>query len=384
MPVNSFLLFFFWFIFSLLTYTYIVYPILIWLLGEIKFIYSEPESNYKPSVTLLIAAYNESAIIKKKIENSLALDYPSEKLDIVVVSDGSTDDTEKVVNEFNLNNVSLHKISKRVGKTEAQNRGVKKSRGEIIVFSDANAMYEPDAILQLVKHFIDDSVGCVSGKLSYAESSSVKTTAEFEKDYWQIEQWMKSAESKLSILTGANGSIYAVRRESYVKLNADIISDFIEPLLVVLNGKKFLYEPLAVSLESSSKNLWNEFKRKRRIVKRSIHGLLQNKRLLNPARVGFLSIALISHKVLRWLTPIFVIFLVISSSLLMNSFFYSITFYSIVVLFSLGIVGILLPSKLLPNFIGSLAYLVAILVADLLALLETIFGRVETYWTPKR
>lgn len=353
-------------------------------MGEFKFVYSEQGSNYTPTVTLLISAYNESFIIKKKIENSLALEYPSKKLDIVVVSDGSTDDTEKIVKQFENKNVSLHKISKRVGKTEAQNRGVKKSRGEIIVFSDANAMYEPDAILHLVKHFSDDSVGCVSGRLSYAERSSAKSTAEFEIDYWHIEQWMKSAESKLSILTGANGSIYAVRRESYVKLGADIISDFIEPLLVVLNGKRFLYEPLAVSLESSSKNLWNEFKRKRRIVKRSIHGLLKHKNILNPASIGFLSIALISHKVLRWLTPIFIIILAVSSGLLMNSFFYSIIFLSIIAIFMVGIVGLLLPNKILPVFLGSLAYLIAILVADLFALLESFFGRVDTHWTPER
>ena len=357
---------------------------MIWILGEIKFIYSEQDSNYTPSVTLLISAYNESSIIKKKIENSLALKYPSKKLDIVVVSDGSTDDTEKIVNEFDNKNVSLHKISKRVGKTEAQNRGVKISSAEIIVFSDANAMYEPDAVLHLIKHFSDNSVGCVSGQLSYAERSSAKSTADFEKDYWHIEQWMKLAESKLSVLTGANGSIYAVRRELYVKLDADIISDFIEPLLVVLNGKRFIYEPLAISLELSSKNLLNEFKRKRRIVKRSIYGLWQHKRILNPARTGFLSIALISHKVLRWLTPIFVIIITGTSGLLMESFFYSIIFLSIVSLFSLGILGLLLPNKMLPNFLGSLAYLIAIFVADFFALLEFFFGRVETHWTPER
>lgn len=381
---NSALLFLFWTVFTLLSYTYIIYPILIWLFSTFKVIYSQFDLNFQPKVTLLISAFNESGVIKDKIENSLALNYPTAKLEILVVSDGSTDDTESIVKNFIDKNVLLHITSKRVGKTEAQNQGVDISHGKIIVFSDANAIYEPDALIHLVKHFSDETVGCVSGMLSYTGGSSVKTTAEYEKDYWQIEQWMKSAESKLNILTGANGSIYAVRRESYVKLNEDIISDFIEPLLIAENGEKFIYEPLAVSQETSSKNLWDEFKRKRRIVKRSLYGLFQHKQLLNPANVGFLSIALLSHKVLRWFTPIFVIILVVSSSFLVNTLFYWLIFNSLLAFFCLGIIGILLPNKMLPNFIGSLSYLIAILGADLLALVESLFGKVETYWTPKR
>lgn len=297
----------FWFAVLTLFYIYFGYPFLLYLLSLFRRSRVRTDETYQPTVSLIIAAYNEEAVIGEKIETSLKLDYPKDKLEIIVFSDASTDRSDEIVKSYADRGVKLLRIEGHKGKTFCQNEAVKIAKGEIIVFSDANSMYEPDAIRKLVRNFADRRVGCVSGELRY---SGGRESVEGERGYWRYEQLLKRQESKLSSLIGANGALYAVRKKLYAPLQADAISDFVEPLKVVQKGYRVLYEPKAVAWEATAEGPEKEFRRRVRIVTRSVHSLLGDRSLLgllNPLRYGIFSIQLWSHKVLRWLSGVFLL-----------------------------------------------------------------------------
>ena len=225
--------------------------------------------NLEPTVSLIITAHNEEEIIKSKLENSLTLNYPLEKLQIIIASDGSTDGTVRLAEEHH--EVEVLNLS-RMGKTAAQNEAVKRASGDIVVFSDANAYYEPNAISELVKWFVDSSVGCVCGELRYRGKSQ-------EVLYWKYEVMVKGLESRTGRLLGANGSIYAIRKTNYINLPEDVISDFVEPLKVYKNGQNVVYESQAVAWEDYPSQTFN---RKRRIILRSLQSLQYLDTLLHP------------------------------------------------------------------------------------------------------
>jgi cellulose synthase/poly-beta-1,6-N-acetylglucosamine synthase-like glycosyltransferase len=256
----------------------------------------------EPTVSLIIAAHNEEACIARKIENSLALDYPRDRLEIIVASDGSTDRTVEIVESYRDRGVLLREFA-RIGKTGMQNEVARSAAGDILVFSDANAAYRPDAVRKLVRNFADPAVACASGQLVYQTSAA--SAGDGESSYWNYEKFLKRCESDLSSLIGANGSIYAVRRSDYVNIDNDLISDLVEPLALVRNGKRVVYEPEAVSIEEASTTYSVEFRRKVRILTRSIKGLLHMRALLNPFRYGIFSFQLVVHKLLRYLVPVF-------------------------------------------------------------------------------
>jgi cellulose synthase/poly-beta-1,6-N-acetylglucosamine synthase-like glycosyltransferase len=254
------------------------------------------------TVSLIIAAHNEEAVIDRKLKNALALDYPRDRLEIIVASDGSTDRTDEIARSFSDRGIRLRRFP-RSGKTSVQNQVVRTATGEILVFSDANAMYRPDAIRKLVRNFADPTVACVCGQLVYQVTR--EGAGDCERSYWDYEKFIKRRESDLSSLIGANGSIYAVRGAEYVEIADDLISDLVEPLALVERGWRVVYEPEATSVEEASTTYTVEFRRKVRILTRSIKGLLQMRALLNPFRHGIFSLQLIMHKLLRFLMPLF-------------------------------------------------------------------------------
>lgn len=258
----------------------------------------------EPDVTLVIAAHNEEGTIAAKLQNSLELRYPRDRLEIVVASDGSTDRTDEIVRSFAERGIILARFA-RIGKTGMQNRMAGRARGEILVFSDANASFRPDAIAKLVRHFADPAVGGVCGQLVYCVEKEGAGSS--ERLYWDYEKFMKVRESALSSVVGANGSIYAVRRCDYVEIDDGLISDLVEPLALVRSGKRVVYEPEAISVEDASTDYDIEFRRKVRILTRGILGLLSMAALLNPFRYGVFSVQLIMHKLLRFATPAFLL-----------------------------------------------------------------------------
>ena len=184
----------------------------------------------EPTVSLIVSAYNEEAVIARRLGNALELDYPRERLEIIVASDGSTDRTDDIVRSFADRGVLLRSYP-RTGKTGVQNLTARTATGEILVFSDANASYRPDAIRKLVRNFAEPDVACVCGQLVYRVAGDA--AGDCERSYWDYEKFMKRRESDLSSLIGANGSIYAVRRADYVEIDNDLISDLVEPLALV-------------------------------------------------------------------------------------------------------------------------------------------------------
>ncbi|GCF14476.1 glycosyl transferase [Haloarcula mannanilytica] len=282
-----------------LVHAYFFYPLSLRVLNPIVGSPLDRRTEPLPSVALIIAAYNEEDVIHEKIENSLELEYPSNKLNIIVFSDASSDRTDEIVKEYESEGVTLIRIEGRVGKTECQNRVTERVDEEILVFSDANSMYEPNAITELVHGFTPE-VGCVVGELRYRDSSDV----EGESFYWRYESRIKSLESEFHSLVTGNGSIYAVRTSSYVPQPPDRISDFTEPLSIIRNGERVRYVPSAVAWEETGSSPDDELSRRIRIVTRSWNSIIEYTDLLNPLQDSKIAYQLISHKVIRWLSPL--------------------------------------------------------------------------------
>lgn len=297
---------------AILVYVYIGYPILLGTLSALVPAGKIKKQDIRPSVSLIISCYNEEDVLGEKLENSLALDYPSGKLDIFVVSDASSDQTDYIAAEYSDKGVQLIRVEGRVGKTACLNVALPQTTGEIVVFSDANAMYAPDAIIRLVENFADDQVGYVVGEAQYADAD-LTAAAKSEDSYWQYEIMIKKMESRLHSMVGGDGAIYAIRKELYQELDASDINDFVNPLQIIAQGFRGIYEPAAICHENTSGSFAKEFGRKVRIVNRSFNGLLRVKSVLNPFKTGIYSFEIFSHKLLRWFVPYFLLLFALSS-----------------------------------------------------------------------
>lgn len=300
-----------WFCSLALIHTYLLYPVVLATVTRIDSTGRRELPAELPTVSLVIAAYNEADVIAQKIENSLALEYPSEKLEIVVFSDASSDRTDEIVQSYAEEGIQLIRVEGRVGKTECQNVVAEQVDSEIIVFSDANSMYEPDAIRELIRVFKPE-VGCVVGELRYGDADGV----EGESTYWRYERLIKRFESQLGSVVTGNGSIYAVRNSAYVPLPQDAISDFAEPLALIEDGHRVAYCPTAVAWEQTGSSVESELSRRIRIVTRSWNTLSNHTGLLNVLRYPLFGFKLLSHKVFRWLSPVFLVGVLVTSILL--------------------------------------------------------------------
>jgi len=306
----------FWFTTVLIFYTYFGYPCVTWFISlfvnhEVK------KADIEPTVTVLITAYNEEKNIRQKLENTLSLDYPREKLEIMVASDGSSDMTDEIVGEFSDKGIVLHRVEGRVGKTETQNQAVKVASGDIIIFSDATTNYSKDAIRKIVKNYNDPSIGAVSGRYEYVNPTGAPVglgTILF----WKYENFIKSRQTRIKTITGCCGCIYSVRTSLYEPLPRDIISDLVEPLKILEKGYRIAFEPEAVAYERTEEKPEEEFSMRVRVITRGMSGLAYVKNLLNPFEYGFVSFQLISHKIVRWLMPFFMIILLVCNLILLE------------------------------------------------------------------
>ncbi|MEZ5306516.1 MAG: glycosyltransferase family 2 protein [Pyrinomonadaceae bacterium] len=298
----------------LVFYTYVGYPILVFVVARL-FPRTVERERYRPKVTVLITAYNEEAGIEKKILNTLRLDYPKDKLEILVASDASSDGTDDIVNGFASQGVKFFRQEGRKGKTWTQNEAVKLATGEIILFSDATTHYSPDVLENLLPSFSDDSVGCVAGRLIYVANANGSISSGARK-YWGYETFLRENESLACSLIGASGCLYAVRKEAYVPMYREACSDFLICSLLYENGLRSVFEPSAVCYEDTNEKSQEEIRMRIRVIAQTYSDLWKNRRLLNPLRTGFYGIQLISHKLLRYLVPIFLLFNFLSSLVL--------------------------------------------------------------------
>jgi len=285
-----------------LLYIYAGYPLALCLLAHIFPQRHSVDEQAEPSVTLIISAYNEEHVIAAKLMNSLALDYPADKLAIVVVSDCSGDRTDSIVQGFAPRGVKLVRTAERKGKTSGLNCALKGVRSDIVLFSDANALYDRSAIRRLVRHFADPAIGYAVGWARYEDA--VETAAgRSEGAYWDMEVRLKQWESGYSSVVGGDGAIYAIRTCLYEPLLESDINDFVNPLQIVARGYRGIFDAEAWCSEKTAGRFDKEFARKVRIVNRSFNGLLRVPGVCNPLQNGRFAWQVISHKLLRWFSP---------------------------------------------------------------------------------
>jgi cellulose synthase/poly-beta-1,6-N-acetylglucosamine synthase-like glycosyltransferase len=295
-------------------YTYAGYPALLLLISAFCR-RRKSDLGYCPSISVLIAAYNEEKSIEEKIEQTLALDYPADKLEIIVLSDCSRDGTDQIVRSFRDPRVRLLRMRKRRGKTHAQNEGVKAAKGEIIVFSDATTVYHSQALRYLACNYQDPTVGAVTGRNRYFDPDGNSPTGLGTVAFWNYENLIKTMQSRIHTLSGCVGCIYSVRKCVYKELPDDVISDLVQPLWVIQKGYRVVFEGRAWAYEETTNSTAQEFSMRIRVVTRGMRGLLSVPELLKPWNYGWTSFQLYSHKVLRWLVPIFLIGAFVSSLL---------------------------------------------------------------------
>jgi len=302
----------FWASLGGLAWTHVGYPIAMGVLARTR---PRPvrKAELTPSVALVVSAHNEEAVIRRRIENALALDYPSDGLQIVVASDGSTDLTDAIVGEIAAENPRVRLLQcPREGKVAAQHRSVRETSSDVLAFTDANSEWKPDALRSLVANLADDEVGYVCGQLRLETPDG----ANMEGAYWRYEMWVREQESTASSITAGNGAIYAVKRDAYVEDDPKFGHDFGFPYLMEQVGLRAVYEPAAIAVEKPAAEPEDEYGRKVRTISRALGHILTG-RAFRPSRPLYLA-QLFSHRVLRYSTGILHIGLLVSNLMLVT------------------------------------------------------------------
>ena len=383
----------FWIGLGLLAWVYVGYPVLLWLLKVFGLRRPVRLAAIEPRVTLIISAYNERQVIAAKLENCRRLDYPAGRLEVIVVSDASDDGTDDLVRVAGPP-FRLLRMEARGGKTVGLNAALQAASGDIVVFSDANAMYERDALRQIVRNFADPHVGAVTGESRY-EIGADDASTESEVTYWSYELWIKGLESSLGSVVGGDGAIYGIRRGLYRDMAPGDLSDFVNPLQIVTQGYRNIYEPTAISWEGGAEGYGAEFRRKVRIVNRAWRATFKMRELLNPLRFGFFSFQFLSHKVLRWLVPwLMLLVLVTNAILFITSPLYALLLLGQLLFYGLALLGWLMAGRragrpgggagLLGRSTSIPYYFCLVNLASLVALVEVFGGKEYQTWTSSR
>jgi cellulose synthase/poly-beta-1,6-N-acetylglucosamine synthase-like glycosyltransferase len=301
----------FWLSAAALCYAYAGYPLLVAVISRAR-----PRAvrrrDWTPSVTVIITAYNEERDLAAKLENTLALDYDTSRLEIIVASDCSTDRTDEIVQSFAARGVRLHRQTERQGKTAAQNAAVLQAKGEIILFSDATTLYQPDVLRVMMPNFADAEVGCVAGRLVYVDPGET-SVGQGARSYWSYETFIRKHESRAGSLIGASGCLYAVRRSAYVPMYPEACSDFLIAIKMVEQGLRAIYEPAAVCTEETNRRTDKELRMRVRVIAQTYTDLWRHRAMMNPLKSGFYSVQLLSHKVLRYFVPVLLLLILVSS-----------------------------------------------------------------------
>lgn len=368
-------------------YVYVGYPVLLWAVARCRRS-PMPEAGCPPlpSVTLVISCYNEAAVIRAKLENSLALDYPKERLRILVVSDGSDDGTDEIVRAYADDGVCLVRQEGRLGKTMGLNLAMTQVDTDITVFSDANAMYDPGAIRELVRGFADPNVGYVVGAALYTDGDA-GASARSEGLYWRYELAIKTLESRVSSVVGGDGAIYAIRTHLWQPLDQRDINDFVNPLQIVARGYRGLFQPQARCYEETAGDFGREVARKERIVNRSIRGLFRVRAVMNPFRSGWFAWQVISHKLLRWLIPGFLLLGFIGSlalALAGYTLFQLVALAGLLVLALAGWGRLASDQNRLPVWLSFPYYFVAVNWYAVRGIVRALRGETHVTWTSAR
>ncbi len=332
--------FLFWLLLALIIYCYFGYPLALVLISKV-FTRAVKRNDILPTVSVAIAVYNEEDVIRRKLENLAALDYPKERMEILVGSDGSSDQTDKIIQSFPDLRIQLFTNSLRRGKASIINELVPKARGEIIVFTDARQIFAVDAVRELVKNFSDPHVGCVSGELIF-RAHGVGGTGKGINLYWEYEKNIRNAESKIHSMLGATGAIYAIRKELYSTLPTDIIlDDMFTPLQIVERGYRSIFDENAKAFDQVADNPKEEYRRKARTLFGNYQIFSRFRKMFIPWQSP-IAIQLFSHKFLRVLIPFFMIGIFILNFLLPQDGPYGTILHLQIIFYALASLGALL------------------------------------------
>ena len=376
----------FWLSLALLGYIYAGYPLLLLLLGTGMRAPAVAESGL-PTVSILIAAYNEAADIEATLRNKLALDYPRDKLEIIVVSDESSDGTDAIVEAVAATAeipVRLVRQQHRRGKTAGLNRIVPLAKGDILVFSDANSIYEKQALRHLVACFSDPATGYATGKMVYTNPEGA-LLGDGCSSYMKYENRLRELETRLGSVVGVDGGIDAMRRSLYVPLAADQLPDFVQPLKVVEQGYRVVYAPDALLMEAALSNAGSEYPMRVRVALRALWALHDMRTLLNPFRHGLFSLQLISHKLLRYLAfiPLLLVFIT-NIALLPAGPVYPVLFCGQLLFYFLAWLGYRAESSgNNPRFLSLPYYFTLLNLASLHATWRYLKGEKQVIWKPR-
>ncbi|HXN53028.1 MAG TPA: glycosyltransferase family 2 protein [Candidatus Acidoferrum sp.] len=373
----------YWASVGVLIYIYLGYPLFLVIISRL-FSRRSPEPGYTPNLSVLIAAYNEEAGIQEKIERTLALDYPRERLEILVLSDGSTDRTDEIVQSMSDPRVRLLHVAGRKGKTNAQNEGVAHARGEVLVFSDATTIYHPQALLFLACNYSDPRVAAVSGRYQYFDSGGKSPTGLGTVAFWNYENFIKTMQSRIRTISGCCGCIYSVRREAYTALAPEVISDLVQPLHVIQQGYRVVFEDRALAYEETTQSTSEEFSMRVRVVTRGMRGLLSVPSLLMPWKFGWVSFQLWSHKLLRWLVPFFVLLIFTSNLFLARAPFYRALLLAQAAFYAVTFLSLVVPLQRVWKPLGIPLYFCTLNAAAFLSVLEILRGKKYVVWETVR
>ena len=399
----------FWGAVIIIVYTYLLFPILTLLRG---LLWRRPyrRADITPRVSLIIAAYNEADSIKAKLDNIMALDYPRDRFEVVIASDGSNDGTDAIVRDYAASvqetfaGIKLLSLP-RQGKAPALEAAVAASSGEILVFSDANSMYAPDAMRALVRPFADAAVGGVAGNQVYQKAKAGEAAAGApsavadegsgagEQSYWNFDRRLKQFQSRSGNAISATGAIYAIRRALFHGVPVGVTDDFVTSTRVIAQGYRLVFAPEAVAYEPVAASSGVEFGRKVRVITRGLRAVLVMRALLNPFRYGFYAVQLFSHKVLRRLVviPLLILFLV-SPFLWFKGWVYQLALLAQIGFYGSGLLGMALSGtrlgRHLPPPLGKLLgipfFFCMVNAASLLATLNVLRGHRIELWETQR
>ena len=376
----------FWASLGLVIYIYIGYPLVIDLLARLLR-RSHDRSVILPRVSILIAAYNEEQDIEATLRNKVAQDYPRDRLEVLVVSDESTDATDSIVEAFAATAdvpVRLFRQYPRRGKTAGLNMLAGHATGEILVFSDANSLYSTDAVRKLVQNFADADVGYVTGKMVYT-SPDGSLVGDGCSSYMKYENWLRERETRIGSVVGVDGGVDAMRSALYQKLSADQLPDFVQPLKVVEQGKRVIYEPGALLKEAALESAGHEYPMRVRVSLRAMWAMHDLRILFNPFRYGLYSFQFLSHKLLRYLAFVPVILVFVSNLLLLGQgVVYQVLMAGQILFYLLAATGHILAGRAGSPAVIALPYYFTLLnVACLHAAWRYIRGEKQVIWKPR-
>lgn len=372
----------FWLSVLFIVYPLAIYPALVYVIGLIR---PRPVKRraWIPSVTVLIPAYNEAQHIAATVQNKLDQDYPTDRLQIIVVSDGSTDSTDDIVRGFASRGVQLIRLDQRQGKAVALNEGVRHANGEILVFNDANSLFAPDGIRRLVENFADPEVGNVCGSLTLeahgADAAGVGCVA-----YNKYEHVVRMLETRAGSIIGVNGGVDAVRKELYRDVPKHLITDLVLPLEVIRAKRRVVYDGRVQSFEVANSDIGSEFRMRVRVALRGLQGLAYMRPLLNPVRYPWVAFSLLSHKALRYFSFVFLLIASVTNPMLSSTRFHAVLFVIQVILYVSAFAGL---RKDLPRIVKKWTaiptYFVMFNLAFAVAAIKFLRGETMATWQPR-